>query len=80
MSVEPGLGGQSFIKESLEKISALRKKIDENNYDILIEVDGGINENTGLECVDAGADILVAGTYLFHQKDVKKRIETLKRG
>lgn len=72
MSVEPGFGGQSFIEKSLERIQELRKM----NNDILIEVDGGINEKTGLACVKAGADVLVAGSYIF-KKDIKEQVETL---
>ncbi len=65
MSVEPGFGGQEFIPDSLKKISSLRKAIDKGGYHTLIEVDGGINEETAKECVDAGVDILVAGNYIF---------------
>ncbi|XMB66106.1 ribulose-phosphate 3-epimerase [Mycoplasmatota bacterium zrk1] len=63
MSVEPGKGGQKFISNSLEKI----KKLSGGDY--LIEVDGGINESTGKQCIDAGADVLVAGTYVFKHKN-----------
>lgn len=78
MSVEPGFGGQSFIEESLEKIATLRAFIDENKYEVLIEVDGGINEDTSLYVKKAGADVLVAGSYLFGHKDIKERIALLK--
>ena len=78
MSVEPGLGGQSFIEKSLDKISSLRTMIDQERKNILIEVDGGINEYTSKSCVEAGVDILVAGSYLFHKEDVEKRIKLLK--
>ena len=78
MSVEPGFGGQSFISSALDKIKHLRKIIDENNYPCLIEVDGGINQETGKLCVEAGVDVLVAGSYLFGHEDVKERIEGLK--
>lgn len=73
MSVEPGLGGQSFIESSLNKISACRKFIDENKFNCLIEVDGGINETTGAKCYKAGADILVAGSYLYGHDDLENR-------
>jgi len=79
MSVEPGKGGQAFLQESLEKISYFREIIDEKKLPILIEVDGGINEITGKSAVQAGADILVAGSYLFHKEDVQERIESLKK-
>ncbi len=79
MSVEPGFGGQSFIPEALNKISYLRNRIDQFDYDCLIEVDGGINEKTGHLCAEAGVDILVAGSYLFGQKDIAERMESLRR-
>ena len=78
MSVEPGFGGQSFIPEALNKIAYLRNRIDENDLDCLIEVDGGINEKTGHLCAEAGVDILVAGSYLFGQKDIAERMESLR--
>ena len=78
MSVEPGFGGQSFIPESLDKISYLRKLIDLNGYLCLVEVDGGINEKTAKLCRDAGVDILVAGSYLFGKSDIEERMELLR--
>ena len=78
MSVEPGFGGQSFIKSSLDKIIRLRNKIDTDGFKTLIEVDGGINEKTAPLCKVAGADILVAGSYLFGHDDIKERMEKLK--
>lgn len=78
MSVEPGKGGQKFMPEALEKIAKLRKIIDENHYNCLIEVDGGINGETGQECLKAGVDILVAGSYLFGHEDIKERMATLR--
>ena len=78
MSVEPGFGGQSFIPESLDKISYLRKMIDLNGYLCLVEVDGGINEKTAKLCRDAGVDILVAGSYLFGNPDIEERMESLR--
>ena len=79
MSVEPGFGGQSFIPNALDKIAYLRKVIDSNSYQCLIEVDGGINDETGKLCKEAGVDVLVAGSYLFGHEDIKERIEGLKR-
>ncbi|MCH5171965.1 MAG: ribulose-phosphate 3-epimerase [Erysipelotrichales bacterium] len=79
MSVEPGFGGQKFLDSALDKIAKLRKTIDKMHLSTLIEVDGGINSDTGRKCVNAGADVLVAGSYLFGQKDLKKRINNLKR-
>ena len=77
MSVEPGFGGQSFIPTALDKISYLKnKKINENKkYEI--EVDGGINKETSKLCVDAGVEVLVAGTYIYNNKDRKLLIEEM---
>ncbi|MGB3796260.1 MAG: ribulose-phosphate 3-epimerase [Alteraurantiacibacter sp.] len=65
MSVNPGFGGQSFIHSQLRKIEAVRKMIDKGGHDVLIEVDGGVNAETAPFCVDAGADVLVAGSATF---------------
>lgn len=78
MSVEPGFGGQAFMDNSLAKISYLRKLIDQKGYKCLIEVDGGINNETAKLCKDAGVDVLVAGSYLFGHEDIKERINLLK--
>ncbi len=77
MSVEPGFGGQSFMSESLDKVKALRKEIDSKGYNTLIEIDGGINEETAPLAVEAGVDVLVAGSYLFCDK-MNERMEYLK--
>ena len=79
MSVEPGFGGQSFIPSALDKIADLRKNIDANQYNCLIEVDGGINAETGKLCREAGADVLVAGSYLFGHADLAERMEALRK-
>ena len=79
MSVEPGFGGQSFIPSALEKIRYLRNAIDENKYKCLVEVDGGINAETGKLCREAGVDVLVAGSYLFGHEDLKERLEALRK-
>ena len=79
MSVEPGFGGQSFIPSALDKIRHLRKVIDENKYQCLVEVDGGINEETGKLCREAGVDVLVAGSYLFGHEDLKERLLGLRK-
>ena len=65
MSVNPGFGGQSFIHGQLKKIEAVRKMIDKTGRDIRLEVDGGVNVETARLCVDAGADVLVAGSATF---------------
>jgi ribulose-phosphate 3-epimerase len=65
MSVNPGFGGQSFIPSQLKKIEAVRKMIDKSGRDIRLEVDGGINPEQARQCVEAGADVLVAGSASF---------------
>lgn len=77
MSVEPGFGGQSFMADMLEKVRVLRQHIDENNYPCLIEIDGGINGETGKLAVEAGVDVLVAGSYVF-KGDIKEKVHSLK--
>ena len=77
MSVNPGFGGQKFIPQILDKTRRLRRMIDEGGYDVLIEVDGGVNAETGPQLVDAGADVLVAGSYVFGSKDPAAAIRSL---
>jgi len=77
MSVNPGFGGQSFIDHTVDKIRCLRQMIDERGCSALIEVDGGINAETGRRCADAGADVLVAGSYVFKAADPKAEIACL---
>lgn len=79
MSVNPGFGGQSFIKHTLDKIRELRKLIDTNGSKAIIEVDGGINAQTGALAAAAGADALVAGSAVFRTPDPTKEIEILSR-
>ena len=76
MSVEPGFGGQKFQELALDKIQQLVNL--RQNYSYLIEVDGGINESTGQLCKEAGADVLVAGSYVFYAQDRRKAIDSLK--
>lgn len=78
MTVNPGFGGQSFIPSVLPKIKELRKIINQKGFDIDIEVDGGINEETSKLAVEAGANILVAGSYIFGKADRDKAIAALK--
>ena len=70
MSVNPGFGGQKFMPEVLEKIRELKLIQEKQNIDFDIEIDGGINFETGKICIEAGADILVAGSFLFNQGDL----------
>lgn len=78
MSVNPGFGGQTFIPHSLEKIKELRKMIDERGLNTLIEVDGGVTLENARALVDAGVDVLVAGSTVFKSVDPKKMIRDLK--
>lgn len=69
MSVSPGFGGQKFIADVLDKCRAIRKIIDENNLDCLLEIDGGINADTAKSAREAGCDVLVAGSAVFGASD-----------
>ena len=77
MSVNPGFGGQSFIEATYEKVRELRTLIDENNADTLIEIDGGVTDQNASQLVAAGADVLVAGSYVFSASDPTATIENL---
>ena len=70
MTVEPGFGGQKFLSDQVNKIESISKYIRENNLNVDIEIDGGVNYETGKLCVDAGANILVAGSFLFKQSSL----------
>ncbi len=74
MSVEPGFGGQSFMHESLPKIRELKEWKEKRGYDYDIVVDGGINKETARLCKEAGADVLVAGSFIFRSKNRESRI------
>ncbi|ERP39299.1 ribulose-phosphate 3-epimerase [Chitinivibrio alkaliphilus] len=78
MSVYAGFGGQSFLPEVLEKISAVKALVDKMNHPIHIEVDGGITDKTGRLCVEQGADVLVAGSYIFKQRSYQNAIDSLR--
>ncbi len=78
MGVEPGYGGQAFIQSQLQKIKVLSEIKQKNGYTYEIEVDGGINATTAKQCYEAGATILVAGTYIFNFADRKERIDSLR--
>lgn len=78
MTVEPGFGGQSFMEDMIPKIKELDKYRKENNLTYKIEVDGGINNVTGKKCADAGADVLVSGSYVLKSGNMKEKVTLLK--
>ena len=79
MTVNPGFGGQKFIEHSIEKVKALRKMITRTGSKALIEVDGGVNGDTGKRLAEAGVDVLVAGSYVFGADKPEERITLLKK-
>ncbi len=79
MSVNPGFGGQKFISHAVEKTRRLRELIDRRGAKALIEIDGGVNRETGKLLVDAGADVLVAGSAVFGAPDPAAEIVALKK-
>jgi ribulose-phosphate 3-epimerase len=79
MSVNPGFGGQQFIPSSVDKIRRLKKMLDTAHLDTLIEVDGGINQESGKKVRAAGADVLVAGSYIFGAPDMREAISSLRK-
>ncbi len=79
MSVNPGFGGQKFIPQAVEKVKQLKTLISQSRSSALIEVDGGVNTETGALLVAAGADALVAGSFVFNSSDPKKMISYLKK-
>ena len=80
MTVEPGFGGQAFMADMMPKVAALRKLIDEKNPSCELEVDGGVAPDTCRACIDAGANVLVAGSAVYNAADIPARIEELRRG
>lgn len=78
MTVEPGFGGQSYITEMTEKIRQAKKYISENKLNVTIQVDGGINDVTASDASNAGADILVAGNYLFKAESMKDAVDKIR--
>lgn len=78
MTVNPGWSGQKFMPEGLKKIERLAELAVQKNNNILIEVDGGINMETAVQCKNAGADVLVAGSYIFGSKNRRDAIQSLK--
>ena len=78
MTVNPGFGGQAFIPATLDKVRQLADLRQKQGYSYLIEVDGGVNDKTAADCLAAGADILVAGSYVFGHSNPAQAIQTLK--
>ena len=78
MTVEPGFGGQGFMSEMLPKITALKEEIERQGLNVDIQVDGGVDEKTSDLCKKAGANVLVAGSYIFKSADVSEAIKILK--
>ena len=79
MTVEPGKGGQKLIPETIQKVEKIKEYIENNNIDIDVEVDGGINLENKEELIKAGANILVIGSCIINSNDYKERIETIKK-
>lgn len=79
MSVNPGFGGQSFIENTYKKVLQLKEMIVKNNASTLIEIDGGVTDKNAADLVKAGADILVAGSFVFNAQDPIATIENLKK-
>ena len=79
MTVNPGFGGQKFLTSQLKKIENIRKKIEKSGKKIELEVDGGINDQTARIAVEAGADVLVSGSYIFGSGNYQQAIQTLKK-
>lgn len=78
MSVNPGFGGQSFIEKTYDKIAKLRAMIESKNLNTKIEIDGGVKQNNAKKLLDAGADVLVAGSFVFSSENPKQTIKELK--
>jgi ribulose-phosphate 3-epimerase len=78
MSVNPGFGGQSFIENTFEKVKELKKLINQHNSDCLIEIDGGVTNINYSELIACGADVLVAGSYVFKAENPAENIKLLK--
>ena len=80
MTVEPGFGGQKFMADQMEKVSALRALIDQRNPGCELEVDGGVDTATRDACVNAGANVLVAGSAVYKAADIPAKIKALREG
>jgi ribulose-phosphate 3-epimerase len=80
MTVNPGFGGQKFIHSVLPKIRQVAALVNEKNLSVEIEVDGGINRETARLCVEAGANVLVAGSAIYNEADRAKAIQLIREG
>ena len=78
MTVEPGFGGQKFMADMMPKVSAIRRYIDERNLDCELEVDGGVDAVTCKTCIEAGANVLVAGSAVYKTADIPAKIKELR--
>ena len=79
MSVNPGFGGQSFIETTYKKVKQLRSMIDTSNSNCKIEIDGGVTDKNAKALIDAGADVLVAGSFVFRSENPTQTIQNLKQ-
>ncbi|MFL2629344.1 MAG: ribulose-phosphate 3-epimerase [Flavobacteriaceae bacterium] len=79
MSVNPGFGGQSFISRTYKKINKLNKIIEKEKTNVLIQIDGGVNDKNSKKLIDSGANVLVAGNFVFSSKNPKETINNLKQ-
>lgn len=80
MTVNPGFGGQSFLDQVLPKIRRARRMIAESGHDCMLEVDGGIDPESARQCLEAGADVLVAGTAIYRRPSYREAIEAIRAG
>lgn len=77
MTVEPGFGGQKFMTDMMDKVRSIRSWIEQSGREIDLQVDGGVNQETAKICIEAGANVLVAGSYLFSKEDYAAAMRTL---
>ena len=77
MTVEPGFGGQKFMTDMMDKVRSIRSWIEQSGREIDLQVDGGVNQETAKTCIEAGANVLVAGSYLFSKEDYAAAMRTL---
>lgn len=78
MTVEPGFGGQVFMPETLDKVREVREYIDKRGLDVRVQVDGGINRDTAQLVKEAGADVLVSGSYIFGAQDINEAVNSIR--